>query len=242
VDIVRRARWIARPVIGASLVLCAGCSGGAVPGPGLPTFPNSGGASSTATSAVHDAGVLPDDCGRVLPPGELVAVFGMPLDSVVVRTTIGVPAPSVGRVERIDCTYSGTAVAGRDSGKPVLAVNAAAYTTSAAARAQWKLNAAAEDGAHRDLPVGTAAGVLVERPGESLLTVQYGSGTLTLRLPARPLPGGSTPALMLVDLARRVLPTMAGVAPPVTAPFTPSAGPGSGSTAPSAPARAAGAT
>ena len=72
------------------------------------------------------------------------------------------------------------------------------------------LNTAGEDGAHRDQPVGSAAGVLVERPGESLLAVQYGSGTVTLVLPDRPLPAGSTPAAMLVDLARRVLPTMAG--------------------------------
>ncbi len=224
-------------MIGASLVLLAGCSGGAAPGPSLPTFPGSGGASSTATSAVHDVGVVPDDCSRVLPVGELVAVLGMPLDSVVVRTTIGVPAPSVGRVERIDCAYSGTAASGRDSGKPVLGVNAAAYTDAAAARAQWKLNAAAEDGAQREVAVGAASGVLVERPGEALLTVQYGSGTVTLRLPARPLPGGATPAVMLVDIARRVLPTMAGAAPPVTAPFTPSPSP----TSTSGPVRAAGA-
>jgi len=31
-------------------------------------------------------------------------------------------------------------------------------------------------------------------------------------LPDRPLPAASTPAAMLVDLARRVLPTMAGAA------------------------------
>jgi hypothetical protein len=146
----------------------------------------------------------------------LVAVFGMPLDSLVVRTTVGVPAPSVGRIERMDCAYSGTAVAGPDSGKRVLAINAAAYTTPAAARAQWTLNTSGEDGLRHDEPVGTASGVLVERPGETLLAVQYGSGTITLVLPDRPLPPGSTPAAMLVDLARRVLPTMAGVAPSPT--------------------------
>jgi hypothetical protein len=64
--------------------------------------------------------------------------------------------------------------------------------------------------------------VLVERPGETLLAVQYGSGTITLVLPERPLPAGSTPASMLVDLARRVLPTMAGAAPaPSPAPPAP---------------------
>ena len=93
----------------------------------------------------------------------------------------------------MDCTYSGTAAAGPDSGRRLLAINAAAYTTPAAARAQWMLNAAIEDGVHRDQPVGTAPGVLVERPGEALLAVQYGSGTVTLDLPDRPLPPGATP-------------------------------------------------
>ena len=54
--------------------------------------------------------------------------------------------------------------------------------------------------------------MLVERPGETLLAVQYGSGTVTLVLPNRPLPPASTAAGMLVDLARRVLPTMPGAA------------------------------
>jgi len=87
------------------------------------------------------------------------------------------------------------------------------------------LNTASEDGVHREQPVGSAAGVLVERPGETLLAVQYGSGTVTLVLPDRPLPAASTPAAMLVDLARRVLPTMAGAAP-AAAPSSPPLAPG----------------
>jgi hypothetical protein len=220
---VRRGPWIVRPVIGGLLALLAGCTSAAADGPSLPTFPASDVGASSAASTVRDAGVIPDDCSRILPTGELVAVFGMPLDSVVVRTTIGVPAPSVGRIERMDCAYSGTGPAGPASGKRLLAINAAAYTTPAAARAQWLLNTAAEHGMHRDAPVGSASGVLVERPGETLLAVQYGSGTVTLVLPDRPLPPGSTPASMLVDLVRRVLPTMAGVAPGAP---TPSAPPG----------------
>jgi hypothetical protein len=226
-------------MIGVALALLAGCGTSIPPGPSLPTFPESGIAASTAAT-VHDVGVVPDDCTRVLPAGELVAVLGLPLDSVVVRTTIGVPAPSVDRVERIDCAYSGTPALGRDGGKPLLAINAAAYASSAAASAQWKLNAATEDGAHHALPVGIASGVLVERPGVTLLSVLYGSGTITLTLPARPLPGDSTPAVMLVDLARRVLPTMAHAAPPPT--LSPrSSSPALSSPAPSpGPVRAAG--
>jgi hypothetical protein len=203
--------------------LLAGCSGAAVPGPSLPTFGASdSAAASAAASVAADVGAVPDDCARILPVDQLVAVFGLPLNSIVVRTTVGVPAPAVGRVERMDCAYSGVGSAGSESGKRLLAINAAAYTTSDAARGQWMLNTAGEDGAHRDEPVGAASGVLVERPGETLLAVQYGSGTVTLVLPDRPLPAGSTPASMLVDLARRVLPTMAGTAPtPSPAPPAP---------------------
>jgi hypothetical protein len=199
------------------LVLVAGCSGAPVPGPSLPTFLGSGGGSaSAAASTAADAGVVPDDCSRILPVDQLVAVLGRPLNSIVVRTTVGVPAPSVDRVERMDCAYTGTAQAGPDSGKRLLAINAAVYSTPAAAHAQWMLNTAGEDGVHRAQPIGIAAGELVERPGETLLAVQYGSGTITLVLPDQPLPAAITPTTMLVDLARRVLPTMAGAAPPPT--------------------------
>ena len=208
------------------LVVLAGCSGAPVPGPSLPTFPGSDGGSASATaSTAADAGVIPDDCSRILPVDQLVAVLGLPLNSVVVRTTVGVPAPSVGRVERMDCAYTGTAP-GPDHGSRLLAINAAAYSTPDAARAQWKLNTSGEDGVHREQPIGVAAGELVERPGETLLAVQYGSGTITLVLPDQPLPAAITPAGMLVDLARRVLPTMAGTAPsPTPSPAPPPAEP-----------------
>ena len=222
---MRRGQWLARPLIGAILTLLVGCSAAPEPGPSLPTFPASDdGSAATAASRSTDSGVVPDDCSRILPVDQLVAVLGLPLNSIVVRTTVGMPAPSVGRLERMDCAYTGTAPAGPDSGKRVLAINAAAYTSPDAAHAQWVLNTSGEDGAHREQPVGSAAGVLVERPGETLLAVQYGSGVVTLVLPNRPLPPASTAAGMLVDLARRVLPTMPGAAPapaPGTAPPAP---------------------
>jgi hypothetical protein len=222
---VRWGPWLARPLIGAILTLLVGCSAAPEPGPSLPTFPASDAASASAAAAtVADSGVVPDDCARILPVDQVVAVFGLPLNSVMVRTTVGVPAPSVGRVERMDCAYTGTAP-GPDSGRRILAINAAAYTSQAAAHAQWMLNTSGEDGVHREQPVGSAAGMLVERPGETLLAVQYGSGTVTLVLPDRPLPAASTPAAMLVDLARRVLPTMAGAAP-AAAPSSPPLAPG----------------
>jgi hypothetical protein len=219
---VRRGPWLARPLIGAVLTLLVGCSGAPVPGPSLPTFPAADDPSAAAAAVRSDVGVVPDDCTRILPVDQLVAVLGLPLNSLVVRTTVGVPAPSVGRLERMDCAYTGAAPSGPDRGRRVLAVNAAAYTSPAAAHEQWVRNTAGEEGVHHEQPVGSAAGELVERPGETLLAVQYGSGTVTLVLPDRPLPPASTPAAMLVDLARRVLPTMPGVAPATsTAPPAP---------------------
>ena len=70
---------------------------------------------------------------------------------------------------------------------------------------------------HRDLPIGSAGAVLVERGGEALLSVVYGPATLTLILPDQPLPGGRPRTEALVDLALRVLPA---VAPPASSPTT----------------------
>ena len=60
----------------------------------------------------------------------------------------------------------------RDSGKPVLGVNAAAYTDVAAARAQWMLNAATEDGVHRNQHVRTRNDARVDRVRLALEVVQ----------------------------------------------------------------------
>lgn len=201
----RRAAGAA--VVVAVVVMSAACSGAeAVTGPALPTFPAAP-TSAVAGTAV-DEGLLPDQCARILPVADLGALLGMPLDTVAVRTTIGVPAPSVGRVERIDCEYGGTA-----GGGTLLDVNAAAYTDAAAARKQWRTNAAVEDGDRRELPVGAASAVLVERPREAVLLVAYGSGTLTVVLPGGPPPAGTSREALLVDLAQRLLPALAVIAP-----------------------------
>lgn len=207
-------------------------SGAAIDRPSLPTFPAAAGTSASASPGAADQGSVPDDCSRLLPAADLGALLGLPLDTVAVRTTVGVPSPSVGRTERLDCAYTGTP-GGPAVGRPLLGVNAAAYSGAAAAADHWKLNADAEDGTRRQLPIGTAKAILIERGGETLLTVLYGSGTLTLTLPERPLPGNRAPGDVLVDLALRVLPTIAGTAPkPKPTPAAPR---------PTGPAQAAGA-
>lgn len=213
-----------------ALAVTACSSASPVDNSSLPTFPAGVGTSAAASPGVVDKGVVPDDCARLLPAADLGALLGLPLDTVAVRTTVGVPSPSVGRTERLDCAYTGTP-GGPAVGRPLLGVNAAAYTDPAAAAEHWRLNAGAEEGTRRSLSIGAASAVLIERGGETLLTVLYGSGTLTFALPHRPLPGNRAPGDVLVDLALRVLPTVARAAPKV-APTT---------ARPPGPAQAAGA-
>lgn len=220
-----RGVWVAVVAVLVAATACAGAEAGT--GPDLPTFPVAP-TSAAGVTGPADAGLLPDDCGRILPAADLVALLGRPLDSVAVRSTLGVPAPSVGRTERIDCAYTGS-VGGPARGAPLLRLNSAVYTDAAAARKQWRTNAGVEDGARRELAIGAAEAVLVERPREALLMVVYGSGTLTVLLPTGPLPGDRLPGDVLVDMALRVLPVLAAVAPvtdptpavPATPPTTP---------------------
>ena len=84
----------------AGLAACGSAAGepGTLP---VPTFPAT--AETATAKGPIDQGRLPDDCTRVLEGNDLGALFGLPLDSVAVRTTIGTPAPSVGRTERLAC-------------------------------------------------------------------------------------------------------------------------------------------
>ena len=92
----------------------------------------------------------------------------------------------------------------------------AAEEAARAAAQQWRTNAAAEDGTHRDVALGGARGVLIERPQEVVLMVANGAETLTFvmsqKVRIRDLSAGDT----LVDLALRVLPAVsrAATAPP----------------------------
>ena len=195
-----------RCLAGALLAFALGACAAPQPGPDVPRFPPSSAtaASSTAESKI---GLVPDECPALLSTASLEAVLGLPLNSVAVRTTIGVPLPASGRTERIDCAFSGTMPPVQ--GRALLALAATGFSDRAAARKQWQINADASDGERRDLPVGAAEGVMFLRRGEAELSLVYGRSTLTLVLPDRPLPGGISREGMLTDLARRVLPTMA---------------------------------
>jgi hypothetical protein len=199
---------VALVLVGSLAACAAGASEAELP---VPTFPAS--AQGADDSAGKDDSGLPEDCERLLPVADLGALLGLPLDSVSVRTIIGTPSPSVGRTERLTCQYFGTAAAPGLRGANLLNLNAGLYLDGAAAAEHWRINVNAERGdARRDLQLGTAPAVLVERPGEALLTTVNGPGTVTLVLPSRvPQPSGRAPADTLVDLALR---TLAQVTPP----------------------------
>jgi hypothetical protein len=200
---------VAVAVVAAVVVACGSAAGepGTLP---VPTFPATAAAATSGVAGASDQGRLPDDCVRVLGANDLGALFGLPVDSVAVHTTIGAPAPSVGRTERLACSYTRSGGAHDD----LLDLNIGAYTDADAAAKQWRTNVAAEDGDHHDVALGGAHGVLVERPTEAVLMVANGAETLTFVLPdrirIRDLSAGDT----LVDLALRVLPTVAGGAAP----------------------------
>ena len=173
-----------------ALTSCGSASGdpGALPVPTFPATPTA--AASVGPAGAADQGRLPDDCTRLLGGNDLGALFGLPLDSVAVRTTIGTPAPAVGRT-------------------------VSAYTDADAATKQWRTNAAVEDGPHREVTLGNARGVLVERPTDAVLLVANGAETLTFVLPQPVRIRDLSAADTLVDLALRVLPAVAaGAAAP----------------------------
>lgn len=197
-----------------ALTSCGSAAGepGALPVPTFAAAPASAGAAGGG--GVVDQGRLPDDCTRLLAGNDLGALFGLPLESVAVRTTIGTPAPAVGRTERLTCSYARTSGSKGD----LLDINVSAYTDAEAATKQWRTNAAVEDGPHRDVPLGDARGVLVERPTDAVLLVAIGAETLTFVLPQPVRIRDLSAADTLVDLALRVLPTVsAGAAPASTA-------------------------
>lgn len=192
------------PVLAVALVggILAGCGGPPAPEVPVPTFPAEAVADGTPAALV-DPG-MPDDCVRILAPEDLVAVLGLPLGSVAVRSTAGVPEPSVGRVERIACRYTG--IAGRVAGDVLLEFNASRYVDGDAAARQWTVNVAAENGPLQHVRIGTAAAVVRDAPARPLLSVVHSDVAVTLTLPpGAPAAPGNTSADTLSDLAVRVL-------------------------------------
>jgi hypothetical protein len=198
------AAWCAVIAMGA-----VGCASGPVVVP-VPSFPTS---SPTSTSAppTREAGhLLPADCEQLVGRGELSALFALPLDSVTVQTVQGTPSPSVGRLERVTCTYTVSRPAPQPVQGVALQMTIGTYQDAGAAHDQHERNVAdqragASSSVEPDL--GAAAAALVDHPAETVLLTSFDTITLDLDLTRRP--GPLPPADLLTDLARRVLARLA---------------------------------
>jgi anti-anti-sigma regulatory factor len=150
------------------------------------------------------------DCG-----GRRAALLDHFCGSVREHSIVGVGEPSVGRLERLGCRFTpidpaAPSLAVVDPAVPaMLELRIARYVDKKAAATQWKRNSDAEraGATSRDLPIGAAPAVLVERAAESALIASYRAYTVTVVLPATtPVPRGRAAPDALVDLVQRVLP------------------------------------
>ncbi|MBW0103485.1 hypothetical protein [Pseudonocardia sp. KRD291] len=200
----------------------------------VPTFPvPAPGQAAPGSEPIKIA--IPDDCTRLMSNDQAGALFGQPLGSVTAQTVRGVPEPSVGRTERVACTYraGGQDTMSNAAKGPVLyQLNIGRYGDAAGAKRQWQLNSNAERGdarSSKDLTIADAPAVLIERADESTLAVVYGVDTLTFVLPVSAPGQNRSAAETLPDLAKRILPALAPTQPagsrPAPAPAPPSPAP-----------------
>jgi hypothetical protein len=200
----RSGRWPGAAVSGVALLVgVVGC--GSPPMVAVPTFPAVSPTVTTAPPPEPGAGHLPTDCELIVGHDELPALLGLPVDSVTVRTVQGVPSPSVGRLERIDCTYMVTDPGVSPPGV-VLRMTLGKYVDVAAAHDQHDRNVADQRGgasASAQSDLGAAAATVVQRGARTVLLTCYDAITVDLDLAQRPWP--LPPRDLLTDLARRVL-------------------------------------
>jgi hypothetical protein len=198
-----------RAACGALVVVCGTACPACASAPGvvpLPTFAASASAPTSAPSPLAEPGHrLPADCEQLAGHDELAGLFGLPMDSVAVRTVQGTRAPAVGRVERMTCTYTVSEPAAPPQRGVVLQMTVGAYRDAAAARDQHERNVADQRAGASSVvqpELGAAAATLVRRGAENVLLSSFDGVTLDLDLGWQPpaLP----PADLLVDLARRV--------------------------------------
>ncbi|HEY2223374.1 hypothetical protein [Actinomycetospora sp.] len=195
----------------AAMAVLAGCSSGEeLATPAIPSFPGPGAAPATSAPAPRST-IVPTDCNQILSKDTLPNLLGLPLGSVDVRSLRDVPAPSVGRLERVTCTYSSTGGAGApNQGSQVLKMLASGYSDAQAAQAQVAVNNQVEQksGVNGvDTPIGAATGTYFSDPDGPILVVAYRQVTVSLSVTRGALSADQTRSV-LVDLAQRVLPVL----------------------------------
>ena len=206
----RTGGWRLRALCGAVVATTAtGCASAPQVVP-VPTFAPSVPTSTSAPPASETGSLLPADCAQLLGQDELSALFGLPMDTVMIQMVQGTPSPSVGRLERMTCTYTAAGPAAPPPQGVVLRMTVGAYSDTAAAHAQHERNVADErvgSSSSVDPALGTASATLLHRDAENLLLTASDTVTLDLDLPPRPVP--LPPTDLLLDLARRVFARLA---------------------------------
>jgi hypothetical protein len=195
----------------AVVALLAGCSSGdELATPAIPSFPGPGAAPATSAPAPRST-LVPTDCNQLLSKDELPNLLGLPLGSVDVRSLRDVPAPSVGRLERVTCTYTSTGGAGApNQGSQVLKMIASGYSAPEAAQAQVAVNNQVEQRSGVtgvDTPIGAATGTFFSDPDGPILVVAYRQITVSITLTRGDLSADQSRSVA-VDLAQRVLPVL----------------------------------
>jgi hypothetical protein len=173
----------------------------------VPTF-SDGPTTGPKVPAPDRDTLLPPDCTDVVSGAQMSALLGQPVDSVGVHTVLGLPAPSVGRLERVTCQYQR---AGNRGATPDVELILAAYGTRTAADKQLTTNAAAErheSQSAENLSIGSARAVLFAERGKTVLLVNSGRSSVSMTMQNGVTPPNETRAVM-IDLTQRVLPNLA---------------------------------
>jgi len=200
---------VAAVAMTAASVVLAGCGGPSERDypESVPTFA-AGPTTGARTQAPDRETLLPPDCTDVVSGDQMSALLGQPVDSVRVHTVLGLPAPSVGRLERVTCQYQR---AGNRGATPDVELILAGYAARAAADKQLTTNAAAERSEAQsveNLSIGSARAVLFAERGKTVLMVNSGRSSVSMTMQHGVAPPNETRAVM-IDLAQRVLPNLA---------------------------------
>ena len=208
----RARRALLAGTLAAAALVAAACSSGTATGtPPIPEFPGPGAAPASSAPPPRNS-ILPTECDQVLASDQMPNYLGLPLGSVRVTALRDVPAPSVGRLERVTCNYLSQGGPGAPpSNTLVLKVLASGYTDPQAASAQSRVNRDAQASAGvpaQPVPMGAAEAVYYPDPDGPVLVVVYGRVTASFTLtPDSPVPVDQAQPV-LVDLAMRALPVL----------------------------------
>jgi hypothetical protein len=166
-------RWFARGVCSAAVVAGVTACASAPAVVPVPTFDAAAPPSSSAPPTREPGDALPDSCEDVVGHDEFAALFGLPAGSVALRTVQGTPSPSVGRLERVTCTYTVSGPASPALQGMRLQMILGAYRDAAAAHDQHRRNVA-------DQEAGSSSSTQPELGAAEATAVEQDAGTVLL--------------------------------------------------------------